>query len=145
MSGGWSGRTNPFWFWSGESEFFGELLSWGVGRLTARVRRAGRWTPSTGAPGTPVPMNLRERQRWISRRVGFGQSPGIHFGALLEFHVSAIQPTWDPEFEVILGGAFWRIADEHLEPLSDLGSFDALDYLQTHSSYRRMIERMKIG
>ena len=138
-------RNDLFWLWTGETEYEGHLISADGVRLIARVRHADRWTPATGAPGMSVPLDVMERQRRLARRVGFGLSPAIHAGALLECRVVAIQPTRDPEFEVVLAGTFSRIADEDLEPLSRLSSNAALQYLQTQASRADARGRLRIG
>lgn len=140
-----SGRKELFWLWAGEAEYEGHLLSANGDRLLARVRRTERWTPATGAPGMPVPLDVMERQRWLARRVGFGQSPAILLGALLEVRVAAIQPTRDPEFEYVLAVTFSRIGDEHLEELSRLSCREALHYLQANSSRPVNPRRLRSG
>src|SRR6185295_9284210 len=117
-----SGRSETFWLWTGDAEYEGRVVAAGEDRLIARVRFADRWNPGTGAPGTLVPFDLSERQRRLSRSFGFGQSPAIHEGALLQFRVTALQPCSDPFFVYVLAGSFAPIADEHLEPISRLNS-----------------------
>ena len=102
--------------------------------VTARIRRVDRRTPVTGAVGTTVPLDLVERQRHLAKRIGFSQSPAILAGALTEFRIVAIQPSQDPQFEFVLTGMFWPVADVHLEKLSKLDSNKAFEYLQSNSS-----------
>jgi hypothetical protein len=124
------GNNESFWLWMGEAEYEGDVLAAGEDRLIARVRLTDR----VSAPGTLVPFDVIERQRRLIRRVGFSQSPAIHEGALLQFRVTALQPCRDPLFVYVLAGSFAPIADEHLEPLSRLGSNEAFRYLQACSS-----------
>lgn len=145
MAQGGSGRSDSFWLWTGESEYDGLLLAAGEDRLIARVRPSDRWSPGTGAPGMPVPFDVNERQRRLAGRIGFGQSPAIHDGRLLEFRVAALQPSRDPHFVYVLAGSFALIADEHLEPLSRLSPNEAFRYLQSCSSPASLSSRRKIG
>ena len=129
-----SGRNASFWLWTGDTEYEGHLLSVDGVRVLARVRRCGPWTPAGGSAGVAVPLDLNERTRHLSGRIGFGQSPAILAGTLIEFRVSALQPSWDPGFELTLCGSFWPVADVHLERLSKLDSTKAFEYLQSNSS-----------
>ena len=140
-----SGRRESFWLWTGESEYQGQLISVTATRVLARVRRCGPWTPAGGAAGTAVPLDLNERTRRLSRQVGFGQSPAILAGSLIEFRVTGIQPTQDPHFEFALCGTFWPVADVHLEALSELESNEAFRYLQKNSSRAFSPSRMRTG
>lgn len=140
-----SGKHESFWLWTGDAEYEGRLVAAGEDRLIARVRFADRGSPGTGAPGTPVPVDLSERLRRLSRRIGFGQSPAVHEGALLQFRVTALQPCSDPFFVYVLAGSFAPIADEHLEPLSRLNSNEAFRYLQSCSSPVRVPNRTRSG
>jgi hypothetical protein len=140
-----SGRSESFWLWTGDAEYDGRLVAAGEDRLIARVRFADRGSPSTGAPGMPVPFDLSERQRWLTRRIGFGQSPAIHDGALLQFRVTALQPSSDPFFVYVLAGSFTPVADEHLEPLSRLSSNEAFRYLQSCSPAAPLSGRLRSG
>jgi len=125
-----SGRNESFWLWTGDAEYEGDVLAAGEDRLIARIRLTDR----VSAPGTLVPLDVIERQCRMIRRVGFGQSPAVHEGALLQFRVTALQPCRDPLFVYVLAGSFAPIADEHLEPLSRMGSNEAFRYLQACSS-----------
>jgi hypothetical protein len=120
-----------FWLWDGEAEYQGVLLVLDGQRLTARMREIRRWTLDNGAPGKPVPLDLMERQRGMSRRVFFGQSPSILMGGLLEFRVGAVQPSRDHQYDYVLTGTFASIEDEQLETLSRLSSDQAQRYLQS--------------
>jgi hypothetical protein len=131
MSTRGSGANDAFWLWDGEAEYEGHLLSLDEGRLSARVRQVRRWTLASGAPGKPVLLDLMERQRLLTRRVCFGQSPAILLGALLECRVLAVQRSQDRTFDFVLSGAFTAISDERLEALSELSSDEAHRYLQT--------------
>jgi len=122
--------NESFWLWDGEAEYQGYLLAVDGHSLTARMRDIRRWTLDSGAPGRPVPLNLMERQRHMSRRVCFGQSPAIHMGGLLEFRVGAVQPSKDHQYDYVLSGTFSSIDDERLEALSRLSSDQAQRYLQ---------------
>jgi hypothetical protein len=117
--------------WDGEAEYQGFLLKVNGAQLTARMREIRRWTLDSGAPGRPVPLNLIERQRHLSRRVCFGQSPSIHLGSLLEFRVGAVQPSSDHQYDYVLTGTFASIDDDRLETLSRLSSDQAHRYLQS--------------
>jgi hypothetical protein len=145
MSKRGSGRNESFWLWTGETEYEGQLLAVDGTRVLARVRRCGHWTPAGGSPGVAVPLDLNERTRHLSKRIGFGQSPAILSGTLIEFRVVAIQPTRDPHFEFTLSGTFWPVADEHLETLSRLNTNDAFRYLQKNSSRAYSPSRMQTG
>jgi hypothetical protein len=140
-----SGRSESFWLWTGDAEYQGRLVASGEDRLIARVRFADRWTPGTGAPGMPVPFDLSERQRRLTQRIGFGQSPALCEGALLQFRVTALQPSRDPCFMFVLAGSFTPIADEHLEPLSRLSSNEAFRYLQSCAPQAPGRDRLKSG
>ena len=124
------GGPESIWLWDGEAEFEGTVTSSGEHHLAARVRQVRRWTIASGAPGRSVPLDLRERQRVLSRRISFAQSPAVHLGALLEFQISAVQPSRDRRFDFVLLGTFIPVADEHLDALSRLSTPDALRYLQ---------------
>jgi len=130
MSKKGSGGHETLWLWDGEDEYEGQLGSSGEHHLAARVRQVRRWTLASGAPGRPVPVDLLERQRLLSRRICFAQSPALHLGALLEFRVTAVQPCRDHRFDFVFSGTFIPVADEHLESLSRLSTPDALRYLQ---------------
>jgi len=135
-----------FWLWTGENEYEGWLLSHRENRLTARVRRLNRWTPDTGAsPGNAVPLDVMERARGLSRRLGLGQSPAIESGALLEFRVVTLQPSSVANYDFVLTGTFVMVADEHLEALSRLNSNEALRYLQAKSTRPQAPQRLQIG
>ena len=135
MSKRGSGKDNEgFWMWTGETEYEGEILALKGTGVTARIRRVDRRIPVTGAVGTIVPNDLVERQRPLARRIGFAQSPAILAGSLTEFRIVAIQPSQDPQFEFVLSGMFWPVADVHLEKLSKLDSNKAFEYLQKNSS-----------
>ena len=123
--------NDSFWLWDGEAEYQGDLLAVDGQRVTARMREIRRWALDNGAPGKPVPRDLMERQRGMSRRVFFGQSPAIHMGGLLEFRVGAVQPSRDHQYDYVLSGTFTSIEDEHLETLSRLSSDQARRYLQS--------------
>ena len=140
-----SGRRESFWLWTGESEYEGHLLSVAGTRVLAQVRRRGHFTPAGGAGGTAGPLDLGERTRYFARQVGFGQSPAILAGSLIEFRVTGIQPTRDPNFEFGLCGSFWPVADVHLEALSELESNEAFRYLQKNSSRAFSPSRMRTG
>ena len=131
MSTRGSGGSDVFWLWDGEAEYEGLLLTMAEGRLTARVRQVRRWSLASGAPGKPVLIDLMERQRLLTRRICFGQSPGILLGALLEFQIQAVQRSQDRAFDFVLSGAFTAISDERLEALSELSSDEAHHYLQS--------------
>jgi hypothetical protein len=124
-----SGTTESFWLWTGDTEYDGQLLQVYGTKVMARVRRSGHWKA-----GTLVPLDLNERQRGLTRRIGFGQSPAILGGSLFEFRVVALQPCRDPQYEITLSGTFWPVADVHLDPLSKLESNEAFRYLQKNSS-----------
>lgn len=126
-----SGGQESLWLWDGEAEYEGHLGSWDEGHLAAWVRQLRRWTLASGAPGRPVPLDLRERQRQLSRRICFAQSPALHLGALLEFRVGAVQPSQNRGFDFLLAGTFVPVADEHLDALSRLSTPEALHYLQS--------------
>jgi hypothetical protein len=123
--------NDAFWLWDGEAEYHGFLLKVSGQNLTARMREVRRWTLESGAPGKPVPLNLMERQRQLSRRVCFGQSPAIQLGGLLQFRVGAVQPSRDHHYDYVLMGTFSAIDDEQLEQLSRLSSDQAQRYLQS--------------
>jgi hypothetical protein len=72
---------------------------------------------------------VRERQRKLFRRVGFGQSPGVLSGALLEFRIETLQPSQDAFYDFVLAGTFAGVADEHLETLSQLNSREVFRFL----------------
>lgn len=127
-----SARKDPIWLWTGQVEFEGELLTLNRPQLTARVRQVRRWALSTGAPGRSVPLHFLERQRELSRRLCFGQSPAILLGGLLEFRVETVQSSRDGQFDYVLAGRFSPVADEHLEALSRLDSDEAPRYLESH-------------
>lgn len=131
MSKKGSGGHDTLWLWDGEDEYEGQLGSSNGHHLAARVRQVRRWTLASGAPGRPVPLDLLERQRLLSRRICFAQSPALHLGALLEFRVAAVQPCRDRRFDFVLSGTFLPVADEHLESLSRLSTPDALRFLQS--------------
>ena len=126
-----SGGHDMFWLWDGEDEYEGLVVSSDEHHLAARVRQVRRWTLASGAPGRPVPLDLLDRQRSLSRRICFAQSPAVHLGALLEFRVAAVQPCRDRLFDFVLSGTFLPVADEHLDALSRLSTPDALRYLQS--------------
>lgn len=128
------GRSETFWLWDGETEYEGQLLSTEETRLTIRIRRIRRWTLATGTPGRPVPGDLLERQRQLTRRVCFGQSPAILMGALLEVRVATLQPSREGSFDYVLSGTYAGVGDEHLEMLSELSSDAAHHYLQSRRS-----------
>jgi len=140
-----SGKNESFWLWTGETEYEGHLLAVNGTRVLARVRRGGPWSPANGTAGIAVPLDLNERTRHLSKRIGFGQSPAILAGSLIEFRVTAIQPTRDPNFEFALCGTFWPVADIHLETLSQLNSNEAYRYLQKNSSRAFSPSRMRTG
>jgi hypothetical protein len=73
---------------------------------------------------------MTERQRVMTRRAAFAQSPGILMGALLEFRVATVQPSRDRQFDLVLAGAFSPISDEHLQALSEMNTSEAPYYLQ---------------
>jgi hypothetical protein len=131
MSRKGSGAPESLWLWDGEDEYEGHLGSSDEGHLAGRVRLVRKWTLASGAPGRPVPLDLLERQRLLSRRICFAQSPSLHLGALLEFRLGAILPSRDPRFDLVLSGTFVPVADQHLEALSRLSTPDALRYLHT--------------
>ena len=131
MSKHGSGGHDSLWLWDGEDEYEGHLSTSDEHHLAARVRLVRRWTLASGAPGRPVPLDLLERQRLLSRRICFAQSPSIQCGALLEFRVGAVQPSRDRRFDFVLSGTFIPVADEHLDALSRLSTPDALRYLQS--------------
>ena len=135
-----SGRYEAFWLWTGESEYEGQLLRVTGTKVLARVRRCG-----IAGACTFSPLDLNERQRGLLKRIGFGQSPAILSGSLVEFRVSALQPTRDPHYEMTLAGTFWPVADVHLEALSELESNEALRYLQKNSSRAFSPSRMRTG
>jgi hypothetical protein len=144
MSQRTSGRNEQFWLWTGETEYEGLLLSVDGGRLTARVRPSERCSPENGASGSPVPLDVRERQRRLFRRVGFGQSPAILSGALLEFRIETLQPSQDARFDYVLAGTFSGVADEHLEALSQLNSREVFHFLES-TSRTRSPSRLETG
>jgi len=123
--------NETFWLWDGDAEYRGYLLSVAGQHLTARMSEVRRWTLESGAPGKPVPLDLMERQRRLSLRVCFGQSPSIHLGGLLEFRVGAVQPSRDRQYDYVLSGTFASIDDARLETLSELSSDQAHRYLQS--------------
>src|SRR5262245_4263664 len=125
-----SGRSDSFWLWDGEVEYEGQLVSLDEAQLTARMRQTRRWTLATGAPGKPIPGDLRERQRAFARRVCFGQSPAIQLGTLLEVRIEALQPSRECPFDYVFFGSFSQISDEHLLPLSQLSTTEAARYLE---------------
>jgi hypothetical protein len=125
-----SGGQESLWLWDGEDEYEGQLGLSDEYHLAGRVRQVRRWTLPCGAPGRPVPVDLLERQRLLSRRLCFAQSPAILLGALLEFRVAAVQTSRDRGFDFVLSGTFIPVADEHLEALSRLSTPDALRFLQ---------------
>jgi hypothetical protein len=125
-----SGGHETLWLWDGEDEYEGPLGVSGEHHLVARVRLVRRWTLASGAPGRPVPVDLLERQRALSRRICFAQSPAVLFGSLLEFRVAAVQPCRDRRFDFVLSGSFVPVAEEHLDALSRLSTPDGLRYLQ---------------
>src|SRR5258706_10268680 len=127
-------RSDRFWLWDGETEYGGHLLWSDETRLMVRVRRIRRWTLATGTPGRPVPTDFLERQRLLTRRVCFGQSPGILMGALLELRVGTLQPSREGSFDYVLSGTYAGVGDEHLEMLSELSSDAAHHYLQSRRS-----------
>jgi len=118
------------WLWDGEDEYEGQLGAGGEHHLVARVRLVRRWTLASGAPGRPVPLDLLERQRLLSRRICFAQSPMLLLGVLLEFRVATVQPCRDRRFDFVLSGTFIPVVEEHLDALSRLSTPDALRYLQ---------------
>ncbi len=130
MSKRGSGANDAFWIWDGEAEYEGHLLSLDEGRMTARVRQVRRWTLSSGAPGKPVLLDLMERQRQLTRKVCFAQSPAIELGVLLEARIQAVQRSQDRSFDFVLSGSFTPISDERLDALSQLSSDEAHYYLQ---------------
>lgn len=134
MAKGESARKDAIWLWTGQVEFEGELLSLEDRKLTARVRQIRRWSLATGAPGRSVPLHFLERQRELTRRLCFGQSPAIQLGGLLEFLVETVQSSSDRQFDYVLAGTFSPVADEHLEVLSRLDSDEALRYLESRRS-----------
>jgi hypothetical protein len=123
--------NEAFWLWDGDAEYQGQLLSVNGQRVMARMREIRRWSLDSGAPGKPVPLNLMERQRHMSRRVCFGQSPAIQMGELLTFRVGAVQPSKDHQYDYVLMGTFTSIDDEHLDMLSRLNSEQAHRYLES--------------
>jgi hypothetical protein len=129
-----SGKGEHFWMWTGETEYSGEVLSVKGTSVTAKIRRVDKKTPATGTVGTTVPNDMVERQRHLARRIGFAQSPAVLAGSLTEFRVVAIQPSRNTEYEFVLTGMFWPLADHHLEKLSKLDSNKAFEYLQANSS-----------
>jgi len=145
MSRRGSGKTASFWLWTGDTEYEGQLLAVDGTQVLARVRQCGRRSPANGAPGAAVPLDLNERPRQLSNRIGFGQSPAILAGTLIEFRVAAIQRSGDPNFEFTLSGSFWPVADEHLERLSQLDTAEAFRYLQANSSRAYSPSRMQTG
>jgi len=108
-----SGGHETLWLWDGEDEYEGPLGVSGEHHLVARVRLVRRWTLASGAPGRPVPVDLLERQRALSRRICFAQSPAVLFGSLLEFRVAAVQPCRDRRFDFVLSGSFVPEPAEH--------------------------------
>ena len=140
MSKRGSGSAESFWLWTGDTEYDGELLRVYGTKVMARVRRSGHWKA-----GTLVPLDLNERQRRLTRRIGFGQSPAILGGSLIEFRVVALQPCRNPDFEMTLTGTFWPVADVHLDALSELESNDAFRYLQKNSSRIFSPSNMRTG
>ena len=145
MSRRGGGRNEFFWLWTGETEYEGQLIAVAATSVLARVRRSDHWTPENGAPGNAVPLDVMERQRRLSRSIGFGQSPAILAGSLLEFRVVTLQPSQDSRFDYVLSGMFWPVADEHLERLSQLNSNDAFHYLQSNSSRAYSPSRLQTG
>ena len=137
MSRKGSGGHETLWLWDGEDEYEGHLGSSDEHHLAGRVRLVRRWTLASGAPGRPVPLDLLERQRLLSRRICLAQSPAVHLGALLEFRVGAILPSRDRRFDFVLSGTFIPVADLHLEALSRLSTPDALRYLQARDRLER--------
>ena len=135
-----SGKTESFWMWTGDTEYEGQLLRVTATKVLARVRRCG-----LSGSCTFVPLDLNERTRGLLKRIGFGQSPAILSGSLVEFRVTALQPTRDPHFEMTLTGTFWPVADVHLEALSELESNEAFRYLQKNSSRVFSPSRMRTG
>jgi hypothetical protein len=131
MSKRGTGANDAFWLWDGEAEYEGHLCSLDEGRLNARVRQIRRWSLASGAPGKPVLIDLMERQRLLTRRICFAQSPAIDLGALLEFRVHAVQRSQDRAFDFVLSGSFSPISDERMEALSQLSSDEAQLYLQS--------------
>jgi hypothetical protein len=129
-----SARKDQIWLWTGQIEFEGEILTLHGSQLTARVRQIRRWSLATGAPGRSVPLHFLERQRELSRRLCFGQSPAILLGGLLEFQVETVQSSRDRQYDYVLAGAFSPVADEHLDTLSRLNSDEALRYLEARRS-----------
>src|SRR5689334_4600356 len=107
MSKRGNGRDEAIWLWTGDTEYEGHILSLKGTGVTARLRRCSRRIPVTGAVGTAIPTDVIERQRQLARRIGFAQSPVILAGSLVEFRIVAIQPSQDPEFDVVLTGMFW--------------------------------------
>jgi hypothetical protein len=126
-----SAGKDPLWLWTGQIEFEGEILTLNGSQLTARVRQIRRWSLATGAPGRSVPLHFLERQRELSRRLCFGQSPAILLGGLLEFGVETVQSSRDRQYDYVLAGTFSPVADEHLDALSRLDSDEALRYLES--------------
>jgi len=135
-----SGTTESFWLWTGDTEYEGQLLRVTGIKVLARVRRCG-----IAGSCTFVPLDLNERTRHLHKKIGFGQSPGILAGSLMEFRVAALQPSRVPHFEMTLAGCFWPVADVHLEALSELGSNEALRYLQKNSSRAFSPSKMRTG
>ena len=135
-----SGKIDSFWLWTGDTEYEGLLLRVYGTKVLARVRRFG-----LGNSRTFVPLDLNERQRGLTRRIGFSQSPAILSGSLIEFRVVALQPCRDPQYEITLTGTFWPVADVHLEALSELESNEAFRYLQKNSSRAFSPSTMRTG
>jgi hypothetical protein len=135
-----SGKTDAFWMWTGDTEYEGLLLRVTGTKVLARVRRCG-----IAGSCTFSPLDLNERTRHLNTRIGFGQSPAILSGSLVEFRVTGLQPTRDPHYEMTLTGSFWPVADVHLEALSELESNEALRYLQKNSSRAFSPSTMRTG
>ncbi len=129
MSKRGTSANDAFWLWDGETEYEGHLLSLDEGRLTAKVRQVRRWTLASGAPGKPVLLDLMDRQRQLTQKLCFAQSPAIELGALLEARIQAVQRSQDRTFDFVLSGTFATISDERLDALSRLSSDEAQYYL----------------
>ena len=140
-----SGKNESFWMWTGETEYEGQVLSVKGTGVTVRIRRVDRRTPANGAAGITLATDLIDRQRHLARRIGFAQSPSILAGALMEFRIVALQPSQDPDFEFVLAGMYWPVADVHLEKLSQLNSNKAFEYLQSNSSRAFSPSQIKTG
>ena len=63
----------------------------------------------------------------------------------MEFRIVALQPSQDPDFEFVLAGMYWPVADVHLEKLSQLNSNKAFEYLQSNSSRAFSPSQIKTG